>query len=108
MKNILLISTILMIMIVGCSSKAVNTSTSSHILVIDKSYSNDYKEKWIMAYDPNNSTKEKALKIMVEESMVWNLIEKDNKKYLASYYKEGNNPWILQQIEHLGDDKTLR
>lgn len=84
MKNILLISTILMIMIVGCSSKA-----------------------GIMAYDPNNSTKEKALKIMVEESMVWNLIEKD-KKYLASYYKEGNNPWILQQIEHLGDDKTLR
>jgi hypothetical protein len=76
-------------------------------VVIEKSYSKDYKEAWIMAYDPNNSTIEKAIKIMVEEPMVWNLIERDH-EYSASYYQEDDKAWVLQQIEHPGDAKTLR
>lgn len=107
MQKIFLISTVFMFLLLSCSSGEFNTSTTSEIVVIEKSYSNDYKKAWIMAYDPNNSAKEKALKILVEQPMVWNLIQPD-KKYFASYYKKGNTPWVLQQIEHPGDDKTLR
>ncbi|CAG7658115.1 hypothetical protein ACFQI7_36510 [Paenibacillus allorhizosphaerae] len=44
---------------------------------------------------------------MIEELMVWNLIETD-KTYFATYYKEGNKPWGLTQIAHHGDENMLR
>ncbi|MDQ0914589.1 hypothetical protein [Paenibacillus sp. V4I5] len=109
MKKLILLFMVMTFLIAGCSfgTPTLKQSTGSQILVIEKDYSDDYKESWIVAYDPNNSNKEKAIKIMVEEPMVWNLIEVD-KTYMASYSKNGDKPWILEQIEHVGDDKTLR
>ena len=75
------------------------TSTSSYLKITDKGYSSDYKDHWIKAYDPNNDTEENSFKILVDEEMVWNLIE-ENKEYFTTYSKEGDNPWILEQIEH--------
>lgn len=96
-----------MLFIVGCSFGELKTSASSQITVVEKDYSDDYKDAWIVAYDPNNSTKKIAIKIMIKDPMVWNLIE-TNKTYFAAYYREGNKPWELTQIAHLGDEKMLR
>ncbi len=100
---------IMTFLIAGCSfgTPSLKQSTGSQIHVIEKGYSDDYKESWIMAYDPKNSTKDKAIKIIVEEPMVWNLIEVD-KTYVASYSKDGDTTWILEQIEHVRDEKSLR
>lgn len=76
-----------------------NTSTTSFLKITEKGHSNNYQEYWIKAYDPNNHTEDEAFKIIVDEVMVWNLIE-ENKKYFTTYTKSGNNPWILIQIEH--------
>lgn len=75
------------------------TSTSSFLIVIKKGHSSDYKEYWVEAYDPNNQTKAESFKILVQEEMVWNLIE-ENKEYFSLYAKKGDNPWALEQIEH--------
>jgi len=83
------------------------SSTSSDLYVVKKAHSKDYKKAWIIAFDPNSDSGKKEIKIMVKEPMVWNLIEV-NKRYFASYSKEGNNPWILEQIEHFGDNDTIR
>jgi hypothetical protein len=109
MKKLMILFTVVTVLITGCSfeSPTLKQSTVSQILVIEKDYSDDYKELWVLAFDPNNSDKEKALKIMVEEPMVWNLIQAD-KTYIASYRKDGDKPWILEQIEHVGNDNTLR
>ena len=64
--------------------------------VVEKDYPDNYKDAWIIAYDPNNSTKEEAIKIMAEEPMVWNLIETD-KTYLVILLritKKVINPWF--------------
>lgn len=80
------------------------TSNVSMLIVIEKGNSSDSKEYWIKAYDPNNQTKEETYKIVIQEEMVWNLIE-ENKEYFASYSKEGDKPWILEQIEHIEIEK---
>lgn len=74
-------------------------STASTLMVIEKGYSSDNKEHWIKAYDPNNQNKEKAFKIVIQEKMVWNLIEKD-KEYFAMYSKKGDNPSVLEDIQY--------
>ncbi|WP_042351634.1 hypothetical protein [Bacillus massiliigorillae] len=74
--------------------------------VIGKCRSDDYKEYWIIAYDFNNQQKEEAFKILVQEEMVWNLIE-EGKEYFAVYAKKDNESWFLQQIEHIDSDKNL-
>ena len=74
------------------------------LIVIEKGHSDDYKEYWIKAYDRNNQTKVQAFKIVVQEVMVWNLIE-ENKEYFSSYAKKGDKPWVLEQIEHTGIKK---
>ena len=81
-------------MLTSCS-KGPFTSTTSMLIVIDKGHSSDYKEYWIKAYDPKNQAKEEAFKIVVQEEMVWHLIE-ENKVYFSSYAKEGDNPWVLE------------
>jgi len=48
-------------------------STASTLIVIEKGQSDNNKEYWIKAYDPNNQNKEEAFKIMIQEKMVWNL-----------------------------------
>ncbi|MET3728167.1 hypothetical protein ABID52_001748 [Fictibacillus halophilus] len=73
-------------------------STSSIIIVTDKGHSEDNKEYWIAAYNPNNEGKADTFRIIVEEVMVWNLIEED-KEYFSTYAKEGESPWLLEQIE---------
>jgi hypothetical protein len=83
------------------------SSTSSFLKIIAKDYSKDYKETWIIAYDPNNQTKQQKIKIMVEEPMVWNLIEVI-KTYFTSYSKVGNNPWDFRAIAHPDDNNSLR
>jgi len=83
------------------------TSTSSDLYVDKKTHSKDDKEAWIIAYDPNSNTEIERNKNVVQELMVWNLI-KVNKSYFSSYSKKGDNPWILEQIEHLGDNATIR
>ena len=50
-------------------------SITSTLIVIEKGHSSDNKEYWIKAYDPNNQNKEEAFKIVIQEEMVWNLIE---------------------------------
>lgn len=108
MKKIILLVIVMGTLFVGCSIQGgPYTSVASTIFVIEKNYSEDYKESWIMAYDPNNSTRDKAIKIVVEEPMVWNLIEK-GKEYFASYHKKGDKNWVLEQVEHPFDDNTLR
>lgn len=74
------------------------TSTTSSLKITEKGHSDNYKEYWIKGYDPNNHTEDVAFKIVVDEVMVWNLIE-ENKEYFTTYSKAGNNPWILIQIE---------
>ncbi|AMQ05683.1 MULTISPECIES: hypothetical protein [Sporosarcina] len=73
------------------------TYTASTLVVVKKGHSD--KDHWIEAYDPNNQNKEEAFKIMVQEEMVWNLIEED-REYFSMYSKKKEVPWRLTQIEH--------
>ena len=74
-------------------------STASTLMVIEKGQSNNNKEYWIKAYDPNNQDKEEAFKIMIEEKMVWKLIE-EGQEYFALYSEKGNNLRVLEDIQH--------
>ena len=74
-------------------------STASSLIVIEKGQSNNNKEYWIKVYDPNNPNKEETFKIMIKEKMVWNLIEED-KEYFAMYSNKGDNPRMLENIQH--------
>jgi hypothetical protein len=95
----------LLLVITACGGPF--SSTSSDLYVVRKAHSKDYKNAWIIAYDPNSIRGKKEIKILVKEPMVWNLIEV-NKTYFTSYSKEGDNPWILDQVEHIGDNDTIR
>ncbi|XEC94493.1 hypothetical protein AB6A23_24805 [Paenibacillus tarimensis] len=64
------------IALVGCTHTGQNTSTTSYLKISEKKYSDDYKEAWIMAYNPYDSKRKDSIKIIVEDLMVWNLIEK--------------------------------
>ena len=70
-------------------------SITSTLMVIEKGYSSDNKEYWIKAYDPNNQNKEEAFKIVIQEEIVWNLIERD-KEYFSLYSKKGGNPLVFR------------
>lgn len=106
MKKIsnLFIIFMLLAILTSCGGTSTSTSTTSMLIVIEKGHSNDYKEYWIEAYDPNNQTKDEAFKVVVKEEMVWNLIE-ENKEYSSSYSKEGDKTWILEQIQHTEIEK---
>ncbi|WP_216827451.1 hypothetical protein [Alkalihalobacterium elongatum] len=104
-RSFAIIVFIVTVFTVGCSAEKTMTSTSSYISVIEKGYSEDYKETWIIAVNPE--IEESEIKIIVEEPMVWNLIEVD-KTYFSSYLKEVEKASVLIQISHLGDDDTLR
>jgi hypothetical protein len=105
-KNVMVIFALLML-VTGCSVGGTYTSTSSEITVLDKEFSSDYKDAWIKAYDPNNSTEKESFKVVVKEPMVWNLIESGS-SYFASYHKKGEGQWESQQIANIGDEDTLR
>jgi hypothetical protein len=92
MKRIpsLVVVFIFLLVVTACGGSF--SSTSSDLYVVKKAHSKDYKKAWIIAYDPNSITEKKEIKIMVQEPMVWNLIEV-NKTYFTSYSKKGANPW---------------
>ena len=97
-------SILLFVLLILTSCVGPYTSTTSFLKITEKGHSNNYKEYWIKAYDPNNYTEDVAFKIVVDEVMVWNLIE-ENKEYSTTYSKSGNNPWILIEIEHKMEPK---
>lgn len=96
-----------LLIIAGCGSEGPYTSTASLLNVVKKEHSEDYKEAWIIAFDPNYEEEPEEIKIIVKDPMVWNLIEV-NKTYFTSYSKEGDNHWELEQINHLDDNDALR
>lgn len=96
----------LILTMAACNSSGINkpySSTTSSIIVVEKSHAEDYSKQWITAYDPNNQTVNEAFVIMVKELMVWNLIEID-REYFTSYSKSGDEDFELEQIEAIGND----
>ena len=109
MKKALLVMAFIMLLfafILSVQGEQI-TSTASMLVVNEKGHTDNYDEYWIKAYDPNNQTKDEAFKIMVEDEMVWELIE-EKKEYFSSYQKEGDQPWILEQIEHPDSATTAK
>ena len=105
-KSFILVMVITLFLLASCDGEAsiddsYYSTQASYILVTEKGHSDDFKEYWIKAYDPNSQVIEEAFKIVVKEEMVWNLIV-EGKEYFSSYGKEGNKPWILQQIKYPG------
>lgn len=94
-----------LLIITGCSGSY--TSAASMLNVVKKEHSEDYKEAWIIAFNPDYEEGPGEIKIMVKEPMVWNLIEV-NQTYFASYSKEGDNHWKLEQINNPDDNDALR
>ena len=108
MKKVMsLVCLLFLLTLSACDQNNEYASTASYLQIVEKGYSDDYKEAWIIAFDPNNKNENENIKIIVDEPMVWNLIEAE-KTYFASYSKELDTPWKLIQIEHLDDDDTLR
>ncbi|NHM32039.1 hypothetical protein [Neobacillus terrae] len=102
----LLIVSFLLIVTSYDSAVGPSSSMTSYLPIVKKGHSKDYKKAWIIAFDPNSKVK-KEIKIIIKEPMVWNLIEA-NQTYFTSYSIYGNNPCVLEQIEHIGDNDTLR
>lgn len=116
MKRILYlpICFIFIIALAACGVEEDNryTISGSVIIVIEKGYSDDYSEMWILAYDPYNShtsTREHPIKITTEIPSIWNLIEVD-REYSASYYNTLEDPetWHLNRIAHFHEEDNLR
>ncbi|WNQ11947.1 hypothetical protein MJA45_02490 [Paenibacillus aurantius] len=82
------------------------TSVGSFIKIIDKAHSTDGRESWVMAYDPNSPTPV-PFKIVIDNPMVWNLLEKD-REYIASYLKKGEGDYHIEQVGLRQDNDTLR
>ncbi|MBH9968513.1 hypothetical protein [[Bacillus] enclensis] len=99
-KFAMLLLSSFVLLLSGCSTGM--TSTTSDILIKEKDYSEDFADAWIMVVDPNDPTSKDEFKIKVQEPMVWNLIE-EGKTYFSSYTKKGEDDWVLEQIEHVGD-----
>ena len=106
-KTIILALLLFLLILSACGQINKYTSTTSYLQIAEKGFSDDYKEAWIIAFDPNNKNKNESIKIIVAEPMVWNLIEVD-KTYFASFSKESDTDWKLQEIEHENDNNTLR
>ncbi|MGP4109208.1 hypothetical protein [Virgibacillus sp. L01] len=86
------------------SFSSVSTTTAA-ITVLEKGYSEENKEAFIITAPPNSSNELYEIKILVKEPMVWNLIEKE-KIYTVNYVsKQGDR--ILKQIHIFGDDKAI-
>ncbi|QHW34795.1 hypothetical protein GZH47_31020 [Paenibacillus rhizovicinus] len=59
-----------------------------------------------MAYN-SSAPREEDVKIFVDNAMVWNLIESGH-EYFASYEGSAAKGFHLAQINHPGDQDTLR
>ena len=92
----------------GCEnqSRATTSSITTVLRVTEKNYSEDYKEKWIVGH--NSSAEEiEEVRIEVEDAKVWNLIEA-NREYFVSYQGSKEKGYVLGEIQHVGDENTLR
>ncbi|MCQ4088423.1 hypothetical protein [Saccharibacillus sp. JS10] len=92
----------------GCEKQSHTTTSSiaTFLRVTEKHYSDDYKEKWIIGY--NSSAEEiEEVRIEVEDAKVWNLIAV-NKEYFVSYQGSKEKRYVLSEIQHVGDEDTLR
>ena len=105
--KIFLVLILLITVFTGCVSQSgAISSVTTFLRVTEKNYSDDYKEKWIVGY--NSSANEiDEVRIMIEDVRVWNLIEV-NKEYFVSYQGSKESGYVLGQIEHVGDENTLR
>ncbi|WP_106498307.1 hypothetical protein [Lentibacillus sp. Marseille-P4043] len=81
------------------------STTTAVITVLEKGYSKDTQEAFIITAPPNSSDEIYEIKILVKEPMVWNLIEK-GKVYTIDYDSRQNDR-ILKQIHIFGDDKAI-
>lgn len=83
------------LLLASCGGESIATS----LIVIEKGQSNNNKEYWIKVYESNNPNEKETFKIMIKERMVWNLIEEDE-EYFARYSNKGDNPRVLENIQH--------
>ncbi|MDO3411237.1 hypothetical protein QWJ34_15840 [Saccharibacillus sp. CPCC 101409] len=92
----------------GCGSgsgKAISSSTM-FIRVTQKDHSEDYKTKWIVGY--NSSAEDvQEVQIEVDDDNLWNLIE-TNEEYFVTYEGYENGRYVIEQINHPGDEDPLR
>lgn len=92
---------------IGCTNQSgAISSVTTFLRVTEKDYSDDYKEKWIVGYN-SSANKVDEVRIMIDDVRVWNLIEV-NKEYFVSYQGSKKGGYVLGQIEHVGDENTLR
>ncbi|OLO37065.1 hypothetical protein BTR23_14110 [Alkalihalophilus pseudofirmus] len=76
-----------------------STVTVTDIIVTEKGHSDDYKDVWIKAFHPNEPMEvQEEINIIVNERMVWNLIETD-KTYFVTYLTRRNGLIILKDIK---------
>ena len=100
-KRVGFICILLLFILTACNQSL----TVSDLQVVEKGSSD--KETWIIAFDPNNQTEKQAFKILIQEEMVWNLIEVE-KRYFAGYSPTSDTSWKLERIESIEDEKTLK
>jgi len=100
----ILIMFIFILFMTACSGN--NYSSASMFTVVEKGYAEDYSEAWIIGFDPAED-EQVNIKVMVDDFMIWNLIE-ENRTYFTTFVKKGENPWHLEQINHHDDYDTLR
>jgi len=113
MRSKKIISLILIIVVIGSvfilNYYILSSSTTGFVTVLEKGYSMDNEEAWIIVVPPNTPTEyqnEYKVTIKVKEPMVWNLIEKNQTYYLN--YKERNNIKTLDYIKNADDDQAIR
>ncbi|MCG7343162.1 hypothetical protein MHZ92_03390 [Sporosarcina sp. ACRSL] len=96
MKRANLFLLIVLLLLLSACGHVSSVYTASLLVVIEKDHVDE--DYWIIAYDPNNQTEEEAFQIMVDNELLWNNIKVDE-EYAASYTKEGNKPWVLEEIK---------
>lgn len=84
------------------------TSTSGIVTVIEKGYSEEKDEAWILVVPPNTSDElqnEFKTQIMIKERMVWNLIE-EGQTYSVDY-KSWHGENTLSYISHVMEENAI-
>ncbi|MCS0542646.1 hypothetical protein NXY55_21980 [Aeromonas veronii] len=85
-----------------------STSTSSIVTVLEKGYSGENEEAWIIVVPPNTSIElqnEYKIQITIKEPMVWNLLE-EGRTYSVDY-KTWNSEKTLRYIRNVMDEQAI-
>jgi hypothetical protein len=86
-----------------------SSSTSAIITVLEKGYSEDNKEVWIIVVPPNTSNElqnEYKIQITAKENMVWNLIE-EGQTYSVDYKSWNSGEKTLSYISHVMEEDAI-